>query len=267
MDHVDKGQGLPPVEVKLFITPREVTDDDVRGCSVVIIDVLRSSATIATALANGAREVIPVLTPAEGGKLAGRAGRGITLLCGEREGRKIDGFDLGNSPLEYTAEKVNGRILIFSSTNGAPAVLRARAADRVYIGGFNNFTAVAKRVIDDRKPVVIICAGKEDQFAIEDFVCGGKFVNMLEARHKRGLVVSDAARAAALLHRHFDGGIPSLLKSSSHGKYLISLGYDADLEHCARMDTHPIVPMFVEGKIKGYKPDGSPVSDSAASAT
>jgi 2-phosphosulfolactate phosphatase len=266
MPQRDKGHSVPTVDVKLFISPREVTDDDVRGCSVVVIDVLRASTTIAAALMNGAREVIPVLTPAEGGKLAGPAGRGISLLCGEREGRKIDGFDLGNSPLEYTAEKVGGRIIIFSSTNGAPAILRARAADRVYVGSFANFGAVAKRLIEDRKPVAIICAGKEDQFAIEDFVCGGKFVNSLEARHKRGLQVTDAARAAALLHRHFDGGIPSLLKSSNHGKYLSSLGFDADLELCARMDTYPVVPMFVEGKIKGYKPDGSPLNESAANA-
>jgi 2-phosphosulfolactate phosphatase len=253
------------LKVTLFTSPREVTDDDLRGCSVLVIDVLRSSSTIVTALAAGAREVIPVLSPAEAGKLAGRAERGISLLCGEREGRKIDGFDLGNSPMEYTPQKVGGRILIFASTNGSPAILRARVAEHVYVGGFNNFGAVVKRLVDDQLPVVIICAGKLEQFAIEDFVCGGKFVNALESRSKRALDLSDGARAAGVLHRHFDGSIPTLLHTSNHGRYLATLGCEADIDYCARVDTHSVVPMFIEGKIRGYKADGSPISESAPS--
>jgi 2-phosphosulfolactate phosphatase len=262
----EKVTAAPPIEIKLFPTPREVSDDDLREKSAVVIDVLRSSSTITTALMNGAREVIPVLTPAEGGQLASRSGRGMCLLCGEREGRKIDGFDLGNSPEEYSAERVNGRILIFSSTNGAGALLRAKAADRLYIGGFNNVNTIVKRLVEDRKSIVIVCAGKLDQFAIEDFVCGGKFVNLLESRLKRSVVMNDGARAAALLHRHFDGSITQLLKSSNHGKYLISLEMEQDIEYCAKLDTHPIIPMFIEGKLRGYKPDGSPLSESAVSA-
>jgi 2-phosphosulfolactate phosphatase len=254
-----------PLEINLFATPREVSDDDLRGCSAVVIDVLRSSSSIASGLLNGAREVIPVLTPAEAGELASRAGRGVSLLCGEREGRKIDGFDLGNSPVEYAPEKVGGRILIFSSTNGPAAVLRSRLADRVYVGGYNNFNAVLKRLIEDRKPVVIICAGKEGHFALEDFVCGGKFVIALESRLKQGVSLSDGARAAAMLHRHFDGSITSLLKSCTHGKFLMSLGAEEDIEFCAHLDTHPVVPMLIEGKIRGFKPDGSPL-ESASNA-
>ncbi|RPH96351.1 2-phosphosulfolactate phosphatase [candidate division KSB1 bacterium] len=250
-----------PLDVKLFATPREVTDDDLRGCSVVIVDVLRSSATIACALMSGAREIIPVLTPAEAGELASRAGRGMSLLCGEREGRKIDGFDLGNSPFEYTAERVNGRIIIFSSTNGSAAVVRSRLADHVYVGGYNNFAAVIKRIVDDRKPIVIVCAGKMDQFAIEDFVCGGKFIVALESKVKRGLTINDGARAASLLHKHFDGNIPNLLKNCNHGQLLMSLGAEQDIEYCSRLDIHPVVPMLVEGKIRGYKPDGSPLAE------
>lgn len=257
---------LPPVEIKLFSTPREVTDEDLRGASVVVVDILRSSSTITSALAAGAREVIPVSTPADGRKLAGRSGKGISLLCGEREGKRIDGFDLGNSPLEYSGEKVSGKILIFTSTNGSTAVLRAKVADRIYVGGFNNFGAVVKRLVDDVRPIVIICAGKLEQFAIEDFVGGGKFVNALEGRLKRNVVLNDGARAAALLHRHFDGGIAALLKSSSHGRYLSALGCDEDIEYCARLDIHTVVPTFVEGKIRGYRPDGSPLNESVATA-
>ncbi|MDD5088649.1 MAG: 2-phosphosulfolactate phosphatase [bacterium] len=250
-----------PLDIQLFVSPRNVTDDDLRGRSVVVVDVLRSSSTIAAALLNGAREIIPVQTPAEAGELASRSGRKQCLLCGEREGKKIDGFDLGNSPFEYEPERVVGRTLIFSSTNGAGAILRARAADHVYMGGFNNFTAVVKRVIEDRKPVVILCAGKLDQFAIEDFVCGGRFVNYFETRIRREVILNDGARAAALLHRHFDGSIKSLLQSCNHGQVLTSLDFQADIEYCARLDTHPVLPVFIEGKLRGYHPDGSPLGE------
>jgi 2-phosphosulfolactate phosphatase len=258
----DRSPGLEPLSIELFAAPREVTDDDLRGRSTLVIDVLRSSTTIACALTSGAREIIPVLTPAEGGELASRSGRGVSLLCGEREGRRIDGFDLGNSPFEFTPERVGGRVLIFSSTNGSAAILRARAADRIYIGGFNNFNAVMRRLVDERRSVVILCAGNLDQFAIEDFVCGGKFANALDTRLKRTVAFNDGARAAGLLHRHFDGSIIHLLKSSEHGRFLMSLGFEQDIEFCARVDTHPVVPMLVEGKIRGYQPDGSPLSES-----
>jgi 2-phosphosulfolactate phosphatase len=254
-----------PLEVRLFATPREVAEDDLRGCAVVVVDVLRSSSSMISGLMNGAREIIPVLSPAEAGELASRMGRDMSLLCGEREGRKIDGFDLGNSPYEYSPERVAGRILIFSSTNGPAAVLRARLADRLYVGGYNNFGAVLRRIHEDGKPVVVMCAGKEGHFAIEDFVCGGKFVVALETRFKRRVVLNDGARAAALLHRHFDGSLPSLLKSCEHGKYLLSLSAENDLEFCARMDTHPIVPMWIEGKIRGFNPDGTPLEHATGS--
>ncbi|MBU1984725.1 2-phosphosulfolactate phosphatase [bacterium] len=267
MNTDDNAQTSSQFEIKLFISPRNITDDDLRGCTTIVVDVLRSSSTIATALLNGAREIIPVQTPAGAGELASHSGRKQCLLCGEREGRKIDGFDLGNSPLEYDAERVAGRTLIFSSTNGSNAVLRARAADHVFVGGYNNFTAVAKRVLAEGKSVVVLCSGKLEQFAIEDFVCGGRFVNYFETRMRRDVVLNDGARAAALLHRHFDGSIESLLRSCNHGKFLTSLGCDEDIQYCARLDTHPVIPVFVEGKLRGYHPDGTPIGESAVNTT
>ena len=115
--------------------------------------------------------------------------------------------------------------------------------------------------MEDDKPVVILCAGKLEQFAIEDFVCGGRFVNHLESRLRRDVHLNDGARAAALLHRHFDGSIESLLKSCHHGQVLASLDFHADIEYCARLDTHPVLPIFVEGKLRGYHPDGSPLGE------
>jgi 2-phosphosulfolactate phosphatase len=257
---------VEPVSIRLFATPREATDDDLRGSSVVVIDILRSSATIATALTSGAREIIPVQSPAEAAELAAKAGRGLSLLCGEREGHKINGFELGNSPSEYTSDRVAGRILIFSSTNGTGAILRAKVAERIYVGGFNNFGAIARRLTEDGNSIVILCSGQDEQFSLEDFICGGKFVNSLKSRLRREIILNDAAQAAALLHAQFDGDILQLLQTCNHGRYLASLGFSDDLVRCAELDITDVVPMWAEGKVKGFTVDGSPYGESAANA-
>ena len=230
-----------------------------------MIDVLRSSSTIATALLCGAREIVPVSSPAEAGELAQKYGRAATLLCGERDGKRIEGFDLGNSPSEYTAEQVSGRTLIFSSTNGSPVMVRARLSDRVLIGGFNNFSAVVESVAAAGKSVAILCSGSLEKFAIEDFVCGGKFVSALLGR-MNGAQLNDAARAAAVLHDHMDGSLSAVLRESTHGKYLASIGFEQDLDYCAQVDSQPVIPTLLEGKIRGFRPDGTPLGEPATAA-
>ena len=253
--------------VSLFATPREFTEENLRGTTAIVVDVLRSSSTIACALARGAREIIPVLTPGEAGELAQKAGRDATLLCGERDGKRIEGFDLGNSPSEYTAERVNGRILIFASTNGSPVIARARVSDRVVIGGFNNFSAVVSNVAASRKPVTILCSGLLEQFSLEDFICGGKFAAALQIlRGVRNVTLNDAAKAAAELYKFHGGNIPKVLRDSAHGRYLAALGFEADLDFCAEIDSLSIVPVLVEGKLRGFRPDGTPFFEPAVAA-
>ncbi len=256
----------PPATISLYATPREFSEESLRGTTSIVVDVLRSSSTIARALAMGAREIIPVMTPAEAVELAKKAGRDATLLCGERDGRRIEGFDLGNSPLEYTAERIAGRTLIFASTNGSPVMVRARTADRVLIGGFNNFSAVIKSVVSMGRPVAILCSGRLEQFAIEDFVCGGRFVAGLQQEMPGAQILNDGARAAVALYRHLDGTLEQVLRESTHGRYLASLGFEADLDFCSRIDSLPVVPALVEGKLKGYRPDGTPFGEPAIAA-
>ncbi len=263
-----KGKLEPLVHpaICLYATPREFTDDSLRGTVAVVIDVLRSSSTIASALTSGAREIIPVSSPAEAGELAQRAGRDATLLCGERDGRRIEGFDLGNSPFEYTADRVAGRTLVFASTNGSPVMVRSRISERVLIGGFNNFSAVVSNVVAAGKPVAILCAGRMEQFAIEDFICGGKFVSALQAQLKGEIELNDGARAASALYHHLNGNIANVLRDSTHGKYLASIGFEQDLDFCAQVDSLPVVPTLLEGKIRGLRPDGTPLGEPATAA-
>ena len=264
--HSEKSDSSPPLTISLYATPREFTEESLRGTTSIVVDVLRSSSTIAYALVSGAREIIPVMTPAEAGELATRAGRDATLLCGERDGKPIEGFDLGNSPLEYTAERVGGRTLIFASTNGSPVMVRARVSDRVLVGGFNNFSAVTQSVVAAGKPVTILCSGLLEQFAIEDFLCGGKFVAALLKDMPDTVILNDGAKAAAVLYEHLNRSLAQVLRESTHGQYLASLGFEADLDFCAQVDSLQIVPTLVEGKIKGYRPDGTPFGEPATAA-
>jgi len=242
------------VNIRAFATPREWTEEDVRGGTAIIIDVLRASSTITQALFNGAREVVPVATPAEARELAAKAGRANVVLGGEREGKLIEGFDLGNSPFEYSADRVSGRTVIFSSTNGSPSLVRAKSAERVLVGCFNNITAASKSAREIGLDVAIICSGRNGKFSLEDFVCAGKFVDALLPAGN--IIANDGAQGSLDLFRYYRSQIPEMVHFSYHGKYLSGLGFGDDLVHCGKVDIHNIVPTLIEGKVRLPKANG-----------
>jgi 2-phosphosulfolactate phosphatase len=206
----------------------------VDGPCAVIIDVLRATSTLTVALMNGARGVIPVAMPQEA--IALRAARTGTLACGERDGRIVPGFDLGNSPHEYTAERVGGKSLAFASTNGSLAMLAARGARRRVLAAFVNLRAVEERVRRERE-VAIVCAGKLGRFSLEDVACAGLLIARLEAQ---GSVSSDAAaRLARALAPADAGEVRALVGGASHARELAGMGdaYVRDVEFCAGLDT------------------------------
>lgn len=218
------------VAVQLVPDPRGVP----REATAVIVDVLRATTTLTVALNNGAARVLPVASPEDGFALALRERH--ALLCGERGGRRIPGYDLGNSPAEYGPDVVSGRTLIFASTNGSPAMLGARAARRRVLGAFVNLAAVADAVSRETR-VVIVCAGKEGASNLEDTACAGLLVARLAAR---GAELEDGAARLALSHAPADAAaITALLQGASHGRYLRSLGpeFARDLERCADLDS------------------------------
>jgi len=242
------------LNIRVFATPREWTEDDVRGSIAIVIDVLRASSTITQALINGAREVVPVSTPAEAGELAVKAGRADVVLGGERDGKLIEGFDLGNSPFEYSSDRVSGRTVVFASTNGSPALVRAKSAELVTIGCFNNYSAVTNSARETGLDISIICSGRNGKFSLEDFVCAGKIVEGLLTPHNT--IANDGAQGSLDLFRYYRSQISDVVKNCYHGKYLSSLGFDADLEHCAKVDIHQVVPTLIEGKIRLPKTNG-----------
>ncbi|MGH7482532.1 MAG: 2-phosphosulfolactate phosphatase, partial [Longimicrobiales bacterium] len=160
------------MKIHVCLTPAEVAAADVNGAAVAVIDVLRATSTIVEALANGAKAVLPVATPEEATSLLQRLDSEDVLRCGERRGARIEGFDLGNSPQEFTADRVGGKLLAMTTTNGTPALLAAAGARRVVVASFLNLRAVTDALAGEER-VVLLCAGREGSFALEDGLCAG----------------------------------------------------------------------------------------------
>lgn len=238
--------------IDLFFSPAEIAEERLRGYrAVIVVDVMRAATSIAMALSNGARGVIPVASISAATALATQLARDDVLLCGEREGRRIDGFHLGNSPADYTRERVRGRTLIFGSTNGSPAIVKAAGAASLFLCGFVNLPSVLEVLFEEGEPfpLAILCAGKLNRFCVEDAVCAGQLVEALCERLREEPQLNDAARISPLLVREYGGGILSLLYSCEHGRYLISLGMEGDLPHCAAPGVLPIVPTLKDGTL------------------
>jgi 2-phosphosulfolactate phosphatase len=228
-------------EVLTLFTPSELIGIDLRGTVTIVIDVLRGSSTIIYALKNGASRIIPAEEIDVARDMADEWPTGEYLLCAERNGVRVEGFNLGNSPFEYDPAVVAGKDIIYSSTNCSKALIASYKADRVLIGTFNNITAVLDS-IEFPARIMLVCGGKMGRFALEDSVCAGMFVNEILKLRKNDAALNDASRTAKILFDHYHRDILQLLKESSHGNYLCGLGMARDLEVASLVDSERIVP-------------------------
>ncbi len=234
----------------LFI-PEEIKNVELAGKLVVIIDVLRASSTIVTALANGCSGsgFIPIFSPEQAKEEAQQFAKERVLLGGEREGKKIEGFDLGNSPREYKREVVKDKTIIFSTTNGVKTLEIIKDARRIIIGSFLNLQAVCNYCTNYQGDISIICAGRDGQFSLEDAACAGMIINSLRDVFPGGLQEVDANLTAQLLYEKFGNNILETLRKSQHGRYLESIGLSEDLKFCSQLDFYHIVPILRDGII------------------
>jgi 2-phosphosulfolactate phosphatase len=241
------------MKIDVCLSPHEVSEEKLKDHIAVVVDVLRASTTICAALAAGAKEIIPAESIEEAIRWATNLSRDAILLCGEREGKLIEGFNLANSPLEYKPKIVKGKTLIFGSTNGSPTVVKTRLAQKTYLAGFVNMTAIVQTLAEVETPIVIICSGKLGQFSLEDAVCAGNIVSALKQSLESILDLTDGANAALLLYQHYQESILKMVKESDHGRYLASIGMQHDLPICADLNRIPVVPVFHDGKIRIQK--------------
>jgi 2-phosphosulfolactate phosphatase len=191
--------------------------------------------------------VLPTSSTEEAVKLVASLGREDTLLGGERKGLKIEGFDLGNSPLEYVGEEVEGKQVVMTTTNWTPALRAADEAARVLVCAFTNLTAVACSVVDDTH-VVVQCAGREGRFSFEDALCAGHLLLRIRELKGAGLKLNDPARAACALAERIDVSV-EFLRGTAAGLSIDAIGLADDLIVCADVDRHAIVPRLRDGTI------------------
>jgi 2-phosphosulfolactate phosphatase len=230
---------------------------DVAGRVVAVIDVLRASTSIAAALHNGARAVIPFETSEEAVTRSKAFERRVVLLAGERKMLPIPGFDLGNSPREFTREVVEGKAVLMTTTNGTPAIVNSAGARDVIIASYANFSAVLvmlRTALRGGADITIVCAGRERQFALEDAACAGRYVHSVSKRIT-GIELNDAAQACALIDRKYGDSIDRLLEASEHGRALRDAGFAEDLVACAAIDSLPVIPVYQDRQITKLGPE------------
>ena len=232
--------------IDLAFTPEELEKKDLLGKSVVVIDALRATTTMTVAFENGAGAFIPVAAVEEARDLVAR--NPDFLLAGERRALPLEGFHLGNSPRDYRPDRVKGKTIVMTTTNGTRALVAARGGAEVFIGSFLNLTALSNRLIEAGRDVLIACSGEKGLFCLEDTVCGGAIVERLE-KTGRELVKTDAAHAAKVLYEQCEGNVYGLLCTCEWGVYLEGLGLGKDVRICAQVDSSRVVPVYREGRI------------------
>jgi 2-phosphosulfolactate phosphatase len=242
--------------LNVYALPKLVEPAELAGAAAVVIDVLRASTTILYALDAGATTVVPCLEIADARALAKQYPTGDVRLGGERHGVAIEGFDLGNSPEEYTAERVGGRTVVLTTTNGTRAMIHAREAKDVLIGAFVNASAIVTRLLAEPK-VCILCAGTDGQISEDDTLVAGLLVDQL---HRRGGMECEQNAQATVAREQWlrafarpqaIGGEPlsaerlaERLRPTLGARNLIALGLDDDILAAAQIDRFDIVPRF-----------------------
>lgn len=237
------------MKLNVLFSPLSAEELHFTGKTTVVVDVLRATTTIVAALLNGAREVIPVNSVEFAMKVSGNAFGGQTLLGGERNTRKIEGFHLGNSPAEYSREVVAGKSIILFTTNGSKAIVKAKFSENLLIGAFSNAGSIASRLAELNKDTVIVCAGVQGSFCIEDTICAGRIISEIQKLNEQ-VELSDTAKASLVLSKSSGKNLQKALSESEHGRILIENGFEADIQYCAKVNTTEVVPFYSNGVIK-----------------
>ena len=240
------------MKIDVVFTPAGLTVGEVQGRAVFVIDILRATTAMCAALSHGAKAIIPVASTEEALRLAQTIGSTDVLLAGEKECVRIPGFQLGNSPLEMTEQVVRGRTIIVTTSNGTRALLACQGASAVYPMAAVNLSAAtekAREALESERHILIVCAGRENAFSLDDAYCAGRLAAAIlgDRKPRRGL--NDAAIACLDLVRRYGSNWKRPLAYSRAGRELIRLGFGDDLRDAARQDAYPVLPHFHERRV------------------
>ena len=213
---------------------------NVQDKTVVVVDILRATSCMTTAFAHGITSITPHAKLDD--CLAMKADGYYT--AGERDGKKVDGFDLGNSPFEYMNPELKGKKIAFTTTNGTQAIAKSAGAREIVIGSFLNLSAVVKHIIKSENNVLVVCAGWKGKVNLEDTLFAGALVEKLKNHIEPDC---DAPLAAQYLYNEAKSDMVKFLSTSSHVKRLARLNIHKDIEFCLTPDQYPVVPVLKNG--------------------
>jgi 2-phosphosulfolactate phosphatase len=245
------------MRIDVVFGPPNVTPALITGRVVAVIDVLRASTSIAIALGNGARNVVPLESTDEAITRAKQFDRGEVRLAGERKMLIVPGFDLGNSPREFTREAVEGKTVLLTTTNGTAAMVGLQAARDVVVASYVNLEAVSvlmRTAARAGTDITLICAGREKLFSLEDAACAGRYVRTISKRLAK-VEMGDGAFASTVIDRKYGDRLDQLFADSEAGQALADAGFATDLETCAAVDSCPVIPILQDRQITLLGPD------------
>jgi 2-phosphosulfolactate phosphatase len=240
------------MKLDVLFTPAGLTLAEVQGRTVFVIDILRATTSICAAMSSGAKAIIPVASTEEALRLAQTIGSADVVLAGERNCVRIDGFQLGNSPLEMTEAAARGKTLIISTTNGTKALLACHGAGAVYptcAGNLSLAAEKAREALAGEGGMLVVCAGRGGAFSLDDAYGAGRLVSAAlgGTRGRRGL--NDAALASLDLVRRYGEHWERPLRRSRAGRELVRLGFADDVKASGWLDAYPVLPTFSERRV------------------
>ncbi|HTB06335.1 MAG TPA: 2-phosphosulfolactate phosphatase [Bacteroidia bacterium] len=225
--------------IEVCFTPHSFPLYPHKECIVVVIDVLRATSSMCTALHYGVEKILPVASILEARNYQSKG----FLVAAERQAQRVDGFDLGNSPFEYMKPELKGKIIVFTTTNGTQAIRAAREAYKITIGSFLNLTALCEWLAGQNKNIILLCAGWKDFFNLEDTLCAGAIAYKLD---QTGMFETsyDSTLASKALYELAQKDLYKFMENSSHFIRLAKLNLQEDIRFCLKPDSAPVVPVM-----------------------
>lgn len=227
--------------IDVIPTVDQIRTEDLYSKTVVILDVLRTSSTIITALANSSKIIIPVETVVEAKQL--KIKNPSCILAGDRFYKKIPGFDLGNSPTSFLETSFWDQAIVLTTTNGTRAIQKALKGEKVLIGGFLNGKKCSEEAIALRRDIVLLAVGERDEFSLEDGLAAGFFIDLIKNTYKDPLKVNDLGIAMYGLYKYYENQLFEVITESRSGKKLIQMGYEEDIRFSCQKNIFPFCPV------------------------
>lgn len=224
-------------EIEVCLSPSLIPNYNLEGKVVVVIDIFRATSSICYGFENGAEEIIPVASVEECKSYEGKG----YLLAAERNGEVVNGFDFGNSPFSYTSEKVSGKKIVLTTTNGTHAIQQAKSADKIVVGSFLNLDALCNWLSTQSHDVILLCSGWKNKFNLEDTLFAGAVVNKLKDSFSHHCDASVAAEDMYVLAKD---NLRSYLYKSSHSQRLKELNIEADIQFCLKQNICKVIPVL-----------------------